>query len=149
MCTAGLQCFRGECHVQGRLHGIITCDHGKLADLKTESVAWGPDIKKVLALCNDLVPLKKGQIVGRLEEKKAFADVEASFVVSHTESRGLCCTSNDESLPATQWLAHMLTDNDSAMTFRNTANRACVVMACRGMLFQPPHQCVVTPVLVF
>lgn len=69
-------------HLQGRLHGIITCDHGKLDKLKTESVEWAPDLKKMLAVCNDLVPLTKGQLVGSLDEKRAFAAVEASFVVS-------------------------------------------------------------------
>lgn len=68
-------------HLQGKLHGIINCEHGKLAGLKTEAIAWGSDVKKMLALCHDLVPLSKGQIVGPLDEQKAFAAVEASFMV--------------------------------------------------------------------
>ena len=57
-----------------------------MAGLKTEAVAWSTDIKKVIALCHDLVPLSKGQVVGRLDEKKAFADVEAAFMVRHAPS---------------------------------------------------------------
>ena len=67
--------------LQGRLHGIIACEQGKLAGLKTEAVAWSSDVKRMLALCHDLVPLSKGHIIGRLDEKKAFAAVEASFMV--------------------------------------------------------------------
>ena len=88
-----IACAHSDCHVQGRLHGIITCEHGKLETLKTESVAWGPDIKKMLALCNDLVPLKKGQLVGSLDEKKAFAAVEAAFMVSNLAHACSCCLS--------------------------------------------------------
>ena len=67
--------------MQGKLHGIVACEQGKMAGLKTEAVAWSTDIKKLIALCHDLVPLSKGQVVGRLDEKKAFADVEAAFLV--------------------------------------------------------------------
>ena len=67
--------------VQGKLHGIITCDQGKMEGLKTEAVAWSADVKKLIALCHDLVPLSKGKVVGRLDEQKAFAYVEASFLV--------------------------------------------------------------------
>ena len=82
------------CCVQGKLHGIITCEHGQLAGLKLEAVAWGSDIKRMLALCHDLVPLSKGQIVGPLDEQKAFAAVEASFVVCiGMKCKILCCRS--------------------------------------------------------
>lgn len=52
-----------------------------MQDLKQEAIAWNTDIRKNLALCNDLVPLARNTVAGKLEEKKAFADIEASFVV--------------------------------------------------------------------
>lgn len=80
--------------MQGKLHGIITCENGQLAGLKTEAVAWGSDIKRMLALCHDLVPLSKSQVVGPLAEQKAFAAVEASFKVRvGVKCKRLCCRS--------------------------------------------------------
>lgn len=73
--------------LQGQLHGIVTVEQGAMAGLKTDAVNWGSDVKKVVALCHDIVPLSKGQLVGSLEEKKAFAAVEAAFMVGST---GLC-----------------------------------------------------------
>lgn len=49
--------------------------------LKSEAVAWSTDVKKVVALCHDLVPLSKGNLAGQLDERMAFADVEAAFLV--------------------------------------------------------------------
>lgn len=69
-------------YVQGRLHGIITCDSGKMEGLKSDPIAWSTDVKKLIALCHGLVPLSKGKVVGRLDEQKAFACVEAAYVVS-------------------------------------------------------------------
>jgi hypothetical protein len=68
--------------MQGKLHGIITCESGKMDGLKTEPIAWSTDVKKLVALCHGLVPLSKGKVVGRLDEQKAFACVEAAFLVS-------------------------------------------------------------------
>jgi len=68
--------------VQGKLHGIITCESGKMEGLKSEPIAWSTDVKKLIALCHGLVPLSKGKVVGRLDEQKAFACVEAAFLVS-------------------------------------------------------------------
>ena len=79
------------CHlVQGKLHGIITCDQGKMEGLKTEAVAWSADVKKLIALCHDLVPLSKGKVIGRLDEQKAFAYVEAAFLVCVCLISGTC-----------------------------------------------------------
>ncbi len=50
--------------------------------LQSEPVAWSADVKKLIALCHGLVPLSKGKVVGRLDEQKAFACVEAAFLVS-------------------------------------------------------------------
>ncbi len=68
-------------YVQGRLHGIITCESGKMEGLKTDPIAWSTDVKKLIALCHGLVPLSKGKVVGRLDEQKAFACVEAAYLV--------------------------------------------------------------------
>lgn len=68
--------------LQGRLHGIVTCEHHKMQGLKSEAVGWNSDVRKNIALCNDLVPLAKNIVAGTLEEKKAFTDVEAIFVVT-------------------------------------------------------------------
>ncbi|KAL3134240.1 hypothetical protein ABBQ38_006671 [Trebouxia sp. C0009 RCD-2024] len=67
---------------QGHLHGVVTCEKGMLGDsLKMEAVTWSGDMRKAIALCSDLMPLKNGrQVVGPNSEKKAFADVEAAFV---------------------------------------------------------------------
>ncbi|KAL3160263.1 hypothetical protein ABBQ38_009745 [Trebouxia sp. C0009 RCD-2024] len=67
---------------QGHLHGVVTCEKGMLGDsLKMEAVTWSGDMRKAIALCSDLIPLKNGrQVVGPDSEKKAFADVEAAFV---------------------------------------------------------------------
>ena len=68
-------------YVQGRLHGIITCESGKMEGLKSDPIAWSTDVKKLIALCHGLVPLSKGKVVGRLDEQKAFACVEAAYLV--------------------------------------------------------------------
>lgn len=68
--------------LQGRLHGIVTCEHHKMQGLKSEAIGWNSDVRKNIALCNDLVPLAKNILAGTLEEKKAFLDVEAIFVVT-------------------------------------------------------------------
>ena len=74
--------FRSACgHMQGKLHGVIMCENSKMMGLKTEAVAWSPDVKKAIALCHDLVPLSKGKLTGQLEDKKAFVGVEAAFLV--------------------------------------------------------------------
>ncbi|DBA88103.1 hypothetical protein WJX79_009270 [Trebouxia sp. C0005] len=65
---------------QGKLHGIITCESGNMEGLKSEPIAWSADVKKLIALCHGLVPLSKGKVVGRLDEQKAFAYVEAAFL---------------------------------------------------------------------
>lgn len=70
------------CVLQGKLHGIITCESGNMEGLKSEPIAWSADVKKLIALCHGLVPLSKGKVVGRLDEQKAFAYVEAAFLVS-------------------------------------------------------------------
>ena len=58
------------------------CEDGILAPgLKTEAITWSYAIREALALCNDLMPLNGRQIVGPDSEKRAFADVEAAFVV--------------------------------------------------------------------
>lgn len=70
------------CLMQGKLHGIITCELGKMESLKTDPIAWSTDVRKLIALCHDLVPLSKGKVVGRLDEQKAFARMEAAFLVN-------------------------------------------------------------------
>ncbi|DBA76073.1 TPA: hypothetical protein ACH3X1_009818 [Trebouxia sp. C0004] len=65
---------------QGKLHGIITCESGKMEGLKCDPIAWSTDVKKLIALCHGLVPLSRGKVVGRLDEQKAFACVEAAFL---------------------------------------------------------------------
>ena len=81
--------------VQGRLHGIVTCEHHTMQDLKQEAIAWNTDIRKNIALCNDLVPLARNTVAGKLEEKKAFADIEAIFLVRQQAQR-------------LQWVKHWL-----------------------------------------
>lgn len=70
--------------VQERLLGIVTLKHGRLAALKTESIGWNSNIRKVLALCNDLVPLQRSMLAGPLDQKKDFKSVEAAFLVTAT-----------------------------------------------------------------
>ncbi len=66
---------------QGRLQGIVTIEHGRLVGLKSEAISWDSNVRKVVALCNDLVPLQRNTIAGPQDEKKAFKSVEAIFVV--------------------------------------------------------------------
>ena len=68
--------------LQGHLHGVLVCNKCTLGALKTEPFTWSSDIRKAVALCNDLMPLNSKTVVGPASEKKAFADVEAVFVVS-------------------------------------------------------------------
>jgi len=49
--------------------------------LKMEPVAWSSDMRKSIALCNDLVPLGGRNVSGHADERKAFTDVEAAFLV--------------------------------------------------------------------
>ncbi len=49
--------------------------------LKMEPIAWSSDMRKSIALCNDLVPLGGRTVTGRADERKAFTDVEAAFLV--------------------------------------------------------------------
>ncbi len=81
-------------YVQGKLHGIISCESGKMEGLKSDPIAWSTDVKKLIALCHGLVPLSKGKVVGRVDEQKAFACVEAAFLVSlvlHMCLGSKCC----------------------------------------------------------
>ena len=67
---------------QGHLYGVVLCENGILAaGLKLEAITWSYAIRKAIALCNDLMPLNGRKIVGPDSEKRAFADVEAAFVV--------------------------------------------------------------------
>ena len=68
--------------VQGRLHGIVTCEHHKMQGLKQEAIGWNSELRRNIALCNDLVPLARNTLAGKLEERKAFLDVEAIFLVT-------------------------------------------------------------------
>jgi len=82
-----------EC-VQGKLQGIVTCEGGQLEGMKSEAISWNSNIRKVVALCNDLVPLQRNRTAGPQDEKKAFKSVEAVFVVSslsllHSHTSGL------------------------------------------------------------
>ena len=49
--------------------------------MKTEAISWDSNIRKVIALCNDLVPRQQGMLAGPQDEKRAFQSVEAVFVV--------------------------------------------------------------------
>ena len=66
---------------QGYLHGVVMCDNCMLGGLKIDAITWSSDIRKAVALCNDLMPLSSRKLVGPASEKKAFTDVEAAFVV--------------------------------------------------------------------
>ena len=60
----------------------------------------------MLALCHDLVPLSKGQIVGRQDEQKAFAAVEATFSVGipHRMAGHMTCnTTHDRNQLCHNW----------------------------------------------
>ncbi len=71
-----------NCTMQGFLHGVLMCDNCTLGNLRIEAVAWSNDIRKSIALCNDLVPLNTRKVTGHADERKAFADIEAAFLVS-------------------------------------------------------------------
>lgn len=63
---------------------------------------WGSDIKRMLALCHDLVPLSKSQIIGPLYEQRAFAAVEASFMVRTAVASMLHILSSNANQPVQQ-----------------------------------------------
>ena len=57
------------------------CQHGEITGPRREAISWDNDVRKALALCNDLVPLHRSMLAGPQDEKQAFKSVEASFVV--------------------------------------------------------------------
>ena len=54
---------------------------GELMAMKTEAISWDNNSRKVIALCNDLVPRPQGMLAGPQDEERAFQSVEAVFVV--------------------------------------------------------------------
>ena len=67
--------------MQGFLHGVIMCEERTLGNLRIEAIAWSSDMRKAIALCNDLIPLNNRKVTGRADDRKAFTDVEAAFLV--------------------------------------------------------------------
>ena len=66
---------------QGSLHGVLPCEDRMMGGLKMEPVAWSSDMRKSIALCNDLVPVGSRNVSGHADERRAFIDVEAAFLV--------------------------------------------------------------------
>ena len=60
---------------------MLLCEDGILSNLKMESISWSSDIRKSIALCNDLVPVGNRKVSGHADERKAFTDLEAAFLV--------------------------------------------------------------------
>jgi hypothetical protein len=67
--------------VQGSLHGVLPCEDRTMGGLKMEPIAWSSDMRKSIALCNDLVPVGSRNVSGHADERRAFIDVEAAFLV--------------------------------------------------------------------
>ena len=67
--------------IQGSLHGVLPCEDCTMGGLKMEPIAWSSDMRKSIALCNDLVPVGSRNVSGHADERRAFVDVEAAFLV--------------------------------------------------------------------
>ena len=67
--------------MQGKLHGVVLCEHDELIALKTNAIRWGSDMRLALALCNDLIPLHRNTLAGHPDEKKVFKSIEAAYLV--------------------------------------------------------------------
>ena len=61
--------------------GVVEWESGQLSALRSEPVTWSNDIRKLLALCNDLTPLSRRKVIGPEDEVKMFKKIEAAFVV--------------------------------------------------------------------
>lgn len=61
------------------------CQDGEITGPRREAIRWDNNVRKALALCNDLVPLHRSVLAGSQDEKQAFKSVEASFVVRATQ----------------------------------------------------------------
>ena len=59
---------------------MLLCEDGVLSNLKMESISWSNDMRKSIALCNDLVPVGR-KLSGHADERKTFTDIEAAFLV--------------------------------------------------------------------
>ena len=68
------------------------CQHGEITGPRREAISWDNDVRKALALCNDLVPLHRSMLAGPQDEKQAFKSVEASYVVTFSALSTLLCT---------------------------------------------------------
>ncbi|KAL0050516.1 hypothetical protein WJX82_001360 [Trebouxia sp. C0006] len=65
---------------EGSLHGVLPCEDRTMGGLKMEPIAWSSDMRKSIALCNDLVPVGSRNVSGHADERRAFIDVEAAFL---------------------------------------------------------------------
>ncbi len=63
---------------------MLPCEDCTMGGLKMEPIAWSSDMRKSIALCNDLVPLGSRNVSGHADERKAFTGVEAAFLVRLT-----------------------------------------------------------------
>lgn len=67
--------------LQGQLQGVVLCEHDELVGMKPHAINWGSDVRKVLALCNDLIPVHRKLPTGPQEEQRVFQNVEAVYLV--------------------------------------------------------------------
>lgn len=67
--------------MQGQLHGVVLCEHDELIGMKTDAINWSNDVRMLLALCNDLIPLHRNRLTGPQDEQRVFKSVEAVYMV--------------------------------------------------------------------
>ena len=70
--------------------GVVEWESGQLSALRSEPVTWSNNIRKLLALCNDLTPLSRHKVIGPEDEVKIFKKIEAAFVVQMLAQICLC-----------------------------------------------------------
>lgn len=61
--------------------GVVEWESGQLSALRKEPITWSDEIRKLLALCNDLTPSSRDKVTGPEDEVKIFKQIEAAFVV--------------------------------------------------------------------
>lgn len=61
--------------------------------MQKDAMRWPNGLKQAAAVCNSLTLINRSQVVGELDERRAFQAVEARFLVSNKPVSQLnpCC----------------------------------------------------------
>ncbi len=74
---------KGYCWwLQPDFHGMLPVVSGQFASLQTGATNWSNKLRQAVVVCNALMSLGRGRVVGDPAEKALSTKVEAQFLVS-------------------------------------------------------------------